>query len=94
MSGIELVARLRELRVTIAVDGGQVRIEHAERLPSELADRLRQHKAELLAVLACAWCGVRNLRNFEAYPGVWYCSMPCWDAGDAEARRRNLVDRR
>jgi hypothetical protein len=51
MSAQALLEEVSKLGLQIHVDGPDLVIRPAGRLPSELKERLRQHKAELLAAL-------------------------------------------
>ena len=54
MSAVQLIQDLTEAGVTVAVRGDKLRCTPRERMTPQLIHRVREHKPELLARLACA----------------------------------------
>lgn len=59
MTAVELLAKLRELRVTASEDRGLLLLAPRERLTPELIEQARELKPQLLALVA-------NVRDFAA----------------------------
>src|SRR4051794_34335069 len=59
----ELLNELRGQGFTLAADGDRIRVTPATRLTAELRDRLRRHKADLLAAFAPAARFIVNTRG-------------------------------
>ncbi len=59
---LEIIARLRTLGIAISLDGADLFIRPAKRVPAELLERIRESKSDLVRILAgpkteCPHCG-------------------------------------
>ncbi len=79
-----LLAELAQREIVLVSDGGRLRYYPRGRMTADLASRLKEHKAEVLEILAEPWpetvepdlepcevCG--GLELWETLPGRWRC---------------------
>lgn len=61
MTAVELLHELHHRGITLQTDGGRLRYHPRDGIPPELVDCMREHKAELVAMLTNGWALIRRL---------------------------------
>ena len=94
----QLFNELADRGVTLVSDGDRLRYYPRAKMTPELVERLREHKAEVVAVIADPWPADYNepepcekcngLDLWETFTGRWRCSK-C----DPPTRARRLLEK-
>jgi hypothetical protein len=90
VSAAALLREARQAGVNARLEGGTVRLSAATPPPPELLATLREHRAEILAILsgdACRWCGAPLA--WPAPVGITFDdgTSECMRCADAEVER-------
>ena len=86
MSAADLLREVERYGARLRPNGDRLRVEFVEPLPDDLMDRLRQHKPELLRLLAdpsapCPTCGCGSYWHAA---DAWHCEACTPPAGTVE----------
>lgn len=86
MNAAELLREVERHGARLRPNGDRLRVEFVEPLPDDLMDRLRQHKPELLRLLAdpsapCEHCGCGSYWHSG---GAWHCEACAPPSGHVE----------
>jgi len=71
MSAADLLARLDAMGVELEARADRLRYRPREKVTADLADRMKNHKAELLALLATRKTAGRLLEVAATWPADW-----------------------